>query len=216
MNFVRSFFAKGNRKQLITVATMLINVGLGVADIVLSIVKLSLFIGFSGIYNIVLAIAKYSALSNIHQLNGSDKAQKAQIEKRGINRINICTLIASLLFFCFGIVIAFYYEDSSNYGIGMIYFIAGNTAYKILSFIIGIIVNRKKRTGVQFYLKQMRAAVVLISLALTQRAIFYYLAIDNAKLMSGIGAIIFSFFALCIAVFMRIREKGTLKKPINN
>lgn len=203
---IKSVIAKENRKQLITVATMLANVVLGSAYVIIATVKLSLFIGFSGIYNITLAIAKFTALRKVMKIKGNE-AVKNTAENDGIHIINICTLIASLLFFCFGVVITFFYEDPANYGLGMVFFIAGAAFVKIAACIIALIKYRKKRNGVWYYLKLMSAAVALISLALTQRAIFYYVGLSNASLLSGVGGIIFNFFAVGVAVFMILKEE---------
>lgn len=209
---LKYLFYKSNIKQLTIVSTMVANTALGIAQLILSLIKLSLFLGFSGFYNVVLALGKFYALERLLRINSLDPISKNTAEAKAIDRINFCTLICSLIFFCFGIVIAFFYEDPANYDIYTIVFILTTTIFKFFGLIYSIVYAIIIKNGVKNYVKLMSVASFLVTLALTQRALLYYMNIPSPSLYSGIGGIFFSFLALLVGLYMIFKASRQRKK----
>lgn len=186
---------------------MVANVALGIVYVILSMVKLSLFLGFAGAFNIVLAIGKFYALQRLLRIKETDEKIKNTVEMKSIGKINKCTLICSALFFSFGFVITFFYEDAANYSFWMIMYVAATAFIKMFSFLISAVVNLRKKSGVGYYVKLMSAAPALISLAITQRAILYFVGDKNASIVSGIGGIVFGLLAMLVGIYMVVKAR---------
>lgn len=199
---IKYLFYKSNRRQLTIVSTMAGNVVLGAVYVVMSMIKLSLFLGFSGAINIVLALAKYYALERLLRLKTTDEKTKNTAEMKSIGKINNCTLICSFLFFSFGFVITFFYEDPANYEFWMIIYSAAISSLKILIFFVVALVNIKRRRGIKYYTRLMGGASTLISLAITQRAIMYHVDVQNPSVISGVGGMVFGLLAMLVGVYM--------------
>lgn len=199
---IKYLFYKSNRKQLAIVSSMIGNTSLGICQIVLSCIKLSLFLGFSGIFYVVLALGKYFALERLLRLEAKEDKIMKNAEIKSIDRINNCTLICSFLFFCFGIVITFFYEEPANYDLLMISYISILTIIKFCNLIVSALITLKRKSGPKYYVKLMSAAAVMISLAVTQRAILYFAEVKYASVWSGVAGIFFSILAILIGLFM--------------
>ncbi|MCL2675009.1 MAG: hypothetical protein FWE84_00215 [Firmicutes bacterium] len=135
-----------------------------------------------------------------------------EIEKNCAKNIAICASVISFLHFSFAIVSTFFYDENpSNYTLWIIYFVAAAAFVKILLATINSIRTRKNHSQIIHHLRLTDVANALIALALTQRAILYFVADEYAKIASGIGGIFFSLCAALVCLTMFLKSHGRKK-----
>lgn len=194
-------------------ATMIFNIIYGVAYLIISSVKLSLFMGMTGAYSLIFGITKGYSLKRLKTAqNPGDKKDIEKIENVCGKNIAVCAAAMSFIHLSFAIVSTFFFEENpANYTALLIYFIAGSAFVKIALALINSVRTRKNHSKIIHLLKLTDVANSLISLGLTQRAILYFTGHEYAKLISGIGGMVFSLAALTICTVMLLRqlkEKG--------
>lgn len=224
-NKVKTFFAEIwqlIRLKPVVFATLVFNAAYGLVNIIISTVELSLFIGTTGIYSIIFGVAKGYGLTKLKKIKEINEkpdvaetekaAQVKAIEKKTARNISIFAAAMSFLHFSFAIVCIFFFEESTSaYQLWYICFIAAAAFIKIIIAAINSIRTRKKHSIIFHHMKLMDFANSLISLALLQRAILYFLNDDKARFLGGIGGIVFSLAAMliCLGMFFRQHKKDT-------
>lgn len=209
--FTKAYFTE--RTKLFSLSSMILNLFYGLIKAILSIIQFSLFLGVNAGYNIILGFAKMNALRE-HK-----KADKIQvIEKRNAIEQKCSVMLSkfafsmSILYLVFNIV-ALFIKDMANYELLMILYIAACSFGKLTVSIISSIKTRKEYSLIIHYIKLLNLADACVAIGLTQRAILFMADVPNANYYSGIGGILFSIIALCVAIFM-IRKSKTIKLSV--
>lgn len=183
----------------------------GLVNIVISVMRLSFYIGITGSYSLILGICKFYALKKLLQTRRAENAGTVKsIEENCTKKIAFCTGIMSFLHFSFAIVSTFFYSESpESYDFLFITFISGAAIVKIVLASVQSVRTKKNRGIIIHYVKLVDLANALISIALTQRAILYYTGDMYAKMASGAGGIFFSICAgfVCLSMFIGYRKR---------
>jgi len=184
--------------------TMLFNIGYGLTTAIISLARLSFFIGITGSYSLILGIAKFYALKKYKRARSLENESEAKkLEMQSAKNITVCAAAISFLHFSFAIVSTFFHDESpSVYTLWFIYYVAGSAFIKILLAAVNAIKTRKSRSAVIRHLKLTDVANAFIALALTQRAILYFVGEESAKIASGIGGLFFSLCAGLVCLYM--------------
>ena len=208
-NYLAGIYGVARFKRLFFAgAIFMINYGAVMA--VISMVKLSFYIGITASYSLILGVCKYFALRRLRYMQMQTDADKiARAEYGGARTIAICTTVMTFLFFAFTVVSMFFYDESTTvYGMWLIIFIAAAAFIKIILTAIESIRTRKNHNIVLFHVKLADVANAFIALALLQRAILYHVGEPHAKWASAIGGVFFSLCAALICLFMYFRLKN--------
>jgi len=99
---------------------MFLNFILGLLYIIFSVIYLSLYLGYYGIYNIIFAVIRIYAIKmtanqkNIDMTQGSTATSETNCKY--LKKIFVLTFIATTIFLIFGIVTTFFCEQAVQYG----------------------------------------------------------------------------------------------------
>jgi len=182
----------------------------GIVNVVLSTAFLSIFIGFAGIYGLLVGLVKLHSLNQYRTIQTFDneKAIK-QVEWLVARRIAIITAIMSFLHFSLGIVSIFFHEEiPKSYTIIFIFYFGGVAVIGLLIAVVNVIRTRKSHSMIIHHIKLISFANVLIFASLAQRIIFYHVGHEWADILSGIGAASFGILValICLLMFRKIRR----------
>lgn len=193
-------------------STMVFNTVYGLVNVIISAAKLSLFIGMTGAYSLIFGIAKFYGLKNLKKTQEIKcKPEIIRIEEITAANISIYALVMSFLHFSLAIVFMFFIEENpADYNIWFIYFISAAAFIKIILAAVNTVRTGKNSDIIIHSLKSMDFANALISLALLQRAILYFIGYEHAKLVGGIGGVFFSLCAIlvCLRIFFKFFKRG--------
>lgn len=204
------------RTKFFALASMLANLGMGFIKTVLSVFQLSLYLGLNGIYNMTLGTAKMRALKAHKRMSREhDPAIRAEIERACLIKMSNKTVMISVLYLCFGVISAFFFDDKANYGISVVFLIAVTAFIKLVMNAAGSRRLKNSKDEIIRYIKLVNVADCLVSIALTQRAIMHMVGISRAGFYSGIGEIVFSILALAVSLYMAVRARTVYKHRQN-
>lgn len=202
-NYWAEFQALARFKPLMF-ANMMFCIVYGLVASIISLAGLSLFIGMTGAYSLILGVYKFYALMKYRlTITQKDAIDVEQVEKRCAKNIAICAAVLSFLHFGLTVVNLFFFDESpSNYELWFLIFIACSTFVKIGLSTIQSIRTRKNHSLIIHHIKLADMASALIALALLQRTILYFVEDPHAKVASGLGGIFFSLCAAAVCFFM--------------
>lgn len=207
MKALKEYFAatySNAKQQPILYIGMLFSVVFGIVNMIISLVNLSLYLGLIGIYSVILGITKLTSYERHKTIQTFENRQAVKdVEKLVAKRIAICTAVMSFIVFSFAIVCTFFQEDDpSVYSLIFIYYFGAFAIVNIIISTISALKTRKNRGLIMRHIKLIDLAHALITLALTQRTIVYYVGHEYAKIISGIGGIVFSLCAMGVCLLM--------------
>jgi len=193
-------------------AMMVFNIVYGLTTAIISLAVFSLFIGITGMYSLIFGITKYYALNGHKKmLETEDGEANRKTENVCAIYTSVCATVMSFLYFSFAIVSIFFFEEApAVYSSWFIYFIAAAAFIKMILSLTDSIRTRRNHSIIIHHLKLMDFANALISLALLQRAILFFVGYESANLVGGIGVIFFSICALlvCLSMFMKYKDRS--------
>jgi hypothetical protein len=193
-----------------------IGTGYGVATMIIGSVKLSYFIGVTGAAAVIFGVFKLYALKRYAAAGKVDDILSHQIQNTATKNVAIAASVMSFLHFSIAFVCTFFEEETpANYGLWFVFFVAGAAFIKLTVSIVNAVLTRKNRNIVIHHAKLIDVANALIALGLTQRAILYYLSDAAARLLSGLGGMVFSLLALfvCLLMFIKYRHSAVTENP---
>ena len=204
----RKYDVRGQRYLHITGATVMTNILLGLGKIGFGLASFSLFICMNGCYTLGMADARYCAL--IGTVHAKEKHNEF-FYYRCAGKIMIA---ASLLYIIYSIW-SIYDPIQTEYGEITAITIATITFTEIGLNMRGVIKHRKSRYPMLHALKTIGLGTSLISLVLTQSALFSFTeGIQHSK-VNGFFGMIMGGCAALLGVYMiwRIGKIERRKKP---
>lgn len=186
------------------------NILLGTGKIISGILSLSLFVCVNGGYTLGMVLARYCALA------GVVRAKDRKGQYRYYRFSGIILIAASLLYMTYS-GWSYFHPKYTAYPRDMALAIATFTFVEIGLNIRGVLVNRKNKAPLLHALKTINLAASLISLVLTQSAIFsiaqggyqYHDPSSNALLGLLTGACAVSLGVFMVWRIRRIERKDT-------
>ena len=195
---------------------------MGFVKVILSAFIQSLTFGFNGIYNIILGLAKNSAIKEYYN---SEKIEhnniperlneKYHYETKSCYKLCFYNLGASVLYLILSLLTTFVIPEFSSYGISVALLIACTAFFKIIMGIVSSVKTRKVNNIIIHYIKYINLSDGLISLSLCQSALICLDGVtEEAAYFSGIGSIAFSALAILFSVYMIIELRFIKKRRI--
>lgn len=217
MNRFRRYFTDTFSKvksQPIMFFSAFFAIGLGLVNMILSTVFLSIYIGFAAAYSLMLGIIKLHSLKQYQTIQEFDNKQAIkQVEWIVARRIATITAVMSFLHLSLAIVSIFFHEDlPRSYGALFILYFGGAAVIGLIVATVNVIRTRRNHSMIIHHLKLIVFAHVLILASLAQRIIFYHEGLASADIISGIGSIMFAVLAglICLLMFKKIQRSRSV------
>jgi len=215
-NSIKVFFLdifQAARLRPIMFVVVIFAIVYGASNCIVSTVETSLYIGFVGIYSLILGISKLFALikyKQVQQIIGQNQSIQDAIiiQNKAAKNIAISLFVVSFFQLSFAIVSTFFdsNQDTHSTRFSML-FVFVTTVVKVLLNIIQLIRTYKEHNKIIYYIKLADIAAVIISIALLQRTILLFVS-STYLLASGIIGIALSLVAMLIATsLLIIRQK---------
>lgn len=180
-----------DRTELFAKMSYINNGIFGIFKIVLALLSKSFLIFIYAFYNIGMAVAKKTSIS--------DRFKKNKYHNYYL--VGLIIIVSSVIYVVYSIYVFFHGSNASYHeyvGIG----IAALTFTDITLAIIGVIKAKKQKNIRNEAIKFINLASAFISLSLTQTALLSFTTSENMSKYNAIGGIIFGSVSILIGTYM--------------